>query len=84
MLPVSKMTKAPPLGVATSSNSLLQEESGLPMARTSDGFDPDAYKLMEELGYHFSKPPSLRYIIDAKPYGLNDKQKVVQNRVMEL
>jgi len=38
----------------------------------SDGFDPDAYNLIEESGYDFSKPSSPRQVIDAKPYGLND------------
>ena len=58
VLPVSKMTKAPLLGVATSSNSLLQEESGLQIAHTSDGFDPHTYKLMEESEYNFNNSSS--------------------------
>jgi len=52
------MTKAPFLGVVTSSKDLLEEESNLLMVHTSDEFDPDTYKLMEESGYNFSKPPS--------------------------
>jgi len=39
---------------------------------TSDGFDLFAYKLMKMSGYDFSKPTSLAYVIDAKPYGLNN------------
>jgi len=62
------MTKAPFSGVATSSNGLLQEESNLPMVHTSDGFDPNAYKLMEESRYDFSKLASLGHVIDAKAY----------------
>ena len=42
------------------------------MVHTSDGFDLDAYKLIEESRYDFSKPPSPGNIIDAKPYGPND------------
>ena len=47
---------------------------------TSDGFNPDTYKLMEKSGYDFSKPPSLGHIIGAKPYGPNDAQKIVQKQ----
>ena len=78
------MTKAPLPGVATSSKGLLQEESDLPRMSTSDGFDSNAYEQMKKLEYEFSKPPSQRYIIDAKPYGPNDKEKWYRNRVMEL
>jgi len=84
VLPISKTTKAPLPSVASSSKGLLQEESDLPMVCTSDGFNSDAYKLMEESGYDFSKPPSLGHIIDAKPYGLNDKQKMVQKQGDEI
>ena len=74
---VSKMTKAPLLGVATSSKGLFQEESNLPTMRISNGFDPKASKLMEESGYDFSKSPSQGHIIDAKPYGPNEVHKIV-------
>ena len=80
MLQVRKMTKAPFLSVATSSKGLLQEETNMPTVHTSNGFDSDAYKLMDELGYNFSKLPSLGHIIDAKPYGSNDVRKIVQNQ----
>ena len=73
------MTKAPFLGVPTSFKGFLYEESNLPTVHTSDGFDSDAYKLMDESRYNFSKPPSPRHIIDAKPYGPNDTQKMVEN-----
>jgi len=78
VLPVSKMTKAPFLVVVTSFKGLFQEESNLPIVHTSDGFDSDAYKLMEELGYNFSKLPSPGHVIDEKPCGPNDAQKMVQ------
>jgi len=41
------MAAAPFPSFVASSKGLLQEEGGLPKARTSDGFDPDAYKLMK-------------------------------------
>jgi len=75
--PVSKMTKAPFPGIITSSKGLLQEGSSLPMVHTRDGFDLNAYKLMKKLEYDFSKPSSLGRVIDAKPYGPNDAQKMV-------
>jgi len=65
-------------GVAASSKGLLYEESDLPVVRTSDGLDLDVYKLMDKSGYDFSKPPSLRHVIDTKPYGPNDVQTMVQ------
>ena len=47
------------------------------MVHTSDGFDPDAYKLIEESEYDFNKLPSLGHVIDAKALGLNEAQKRV-------
>ena len=47
---------------------------------TSDGFNPDAYKLIEESGYVFNKPPSTGNVIDTKPYGPKDMQKRVQKK----
>jgi len=66
------MTKAPLPGVVTCSKGLLQEESDLLTVSTSYGFDLDAYKLMEESGYEFTKQLSLGHVIDPKPYGPND------------
>jgi len=39
------------------------------MEHTSNGFDLDAYKLMEAPGYDFNKLPSPGDVIDTKPYG---------------
>ena len=50
------------------------------MVHTSDGFDPNAYKLMEESGSDFRKPPSSGYVIDIKPYGPNREPKMVQEQ----
>jgi len=44
---------------------------------TNDGFDLNAYKLVEKFGYDFSKSPSLGYVIEAKPYGVNDLEKMI-------
>ena len=52
--------------------ALKHPESNLPTVHTSNGFDPDTYKLMDELGYHFSKPPSPGHVIDSNPYEPND------------
>ena len=68
----------PLLGVTTSSKSLLHEESDLLAMCTSGGFDLDTYKVMEESGYDFTKPLSLGHIIEAKPYGPTDTQKIMQ------
>ena len=50
----SKLTKAPLPGFVASSKGSLEEESELPKMCTSDGFDPNAYKLMKRSGYNFS------------------------------
>jgi len=52
----------------------------MPIVHTSDEFDPDTYKFMEELGYDLNEPPSLRHVIDAKPYEPNDTRKMVQKQ----
>jgi len=74
----SKSTKAPLPSFVTSSKGLLQEESDLPRVCTSNVFNPNACKLMEKFGYEFSEPPSLGHVIEEKPYGLNDMQKIIQ------
>jgi len=84
VLPVSKMTKAPLPGVLNSSKGLLQEEGNLLMARTSEGFNPDAFKLMKESGHNFSKSPSPGHVIDTKPDERNDAQKMVQKQGDEI
>jgi len=74
---IRKMTKAPFPGVVAFAKGVLQEKSNLPTVYTGDGFDPDAYKSMEESGYDFSELPSLGHVIDAKPYEPNDAKKMV-------
>jgi len=84
VLPASNMANAPFPSVATSSKGLLQEESHLLMVYTSDWFDPDAYTLMEELGYDFNKSPSPRHVINAKLMGPIMHKKWYKNKVTEL
>jgi len=67
-------------GFGAFSGGLIQEEGGLPKAHISDVFDLNAYKLMKRPGYDFSKPPLLGNVIDARPYGLNDTQKMIQKQ----
>jgi len=74
----SKLTKAPLPSFIASFKGLVQEESDLLKMRTSNVFDPNAYKLMKRSGYDYSKPTSLEHVIDSKPYRLNNTQKVVQ------
>jgi len=71
------MTKAPLPDVVTSSKGLLQEKNNLPVVHTSDGFDPNAYKLMQKSRYDISKSPSLLHVIKAKPHGPNDMHKMI-------
>jgi len=75
----NKIAAAPFPGFVASSKRLLQEEGGILKARASDGFDPNAYKLIKRFDYDFSKPPLLRSVIEARPYG-NDTQKMIQQQ----
>jgi len=52
----------------------------LPHARTKEGFDPNAYKLMERAGYDFQNPATLGKVIKVKPHGLNETQKVIHDQ----
>ena len=52
----------------------------VPRVRTSDGLNSNAYKLMKKFGYDFSKPPPLGNIIEARPYGLNNTQNMIQRQ----
>ena len=76
----STVARAPLSGFVVSSKGSLQEESDLPKVRTNDGFDPNAYKLMKKYGYDFDKPISLGHVIEAKPYGINETQKKIQEQ----
>ena len=49
---------------------------------TSDGFNPNVYKLMKKYGYNFNKPPSLGQINEAKPMGLMTRKKWYKDKVV--
>jgi len=76
----SKLIKAPLLGFVASSKGSFQEERDLPKVRTSDGFDPNAYKLMKKSGYDFSQPTPLGHVIEVKPHKLNSTQRASQSQ----
>jgi len=63
-----------------SSKGLLQEEVDLPKVSTEDGFDPNAYKLLRKSGYDFNRPVPLGCVIEAKPYGIYETQKRIQEQ----
>jgi len=74
------LTKASLPSFITSSRGSFQEESDLPWKSTNDRFDLNTYKLMKKFGYDFSKRASLGYLIEAKPYGLNDTKNDIELR----
>jgi len=76
----SRVARTPLSGFVVSSKGSLQEESDLLKVRTDDGFDPNAYKLMKKSGYDFDKPVSLGHVIEAKPHGINETQKKIQEQ----
>ena len=76
----SRVTRSPLSGFIVSSKCSLQEESHLPKVRTHDGFDPNAYRLMKNSSYDFNKPVSLGHVIEAKPHGINETQKKIQEQ----
>ena len=75
-----RVARAPISGFTVSSKGSLQEESDLPKVRTDDGFNPNAYKLMKKSGYESDNPISLGHVIEAKPYGINETQKKIQEQ----
>ena len=74
----SKMATTPPASLLLLLEAYSKNKGGLPKMRTSDGLDSNVYKLMKRSNYNFSKPPLLGNIIEAKPYGLNDTQKMIR------
>jgi len=55
-----------------------KESDGLPSVRTTEGFDPNAYKLMEKAGYDFQNPATLGKVVEVKPHGLTETQRKTQ------
>jgi len=76
----SNVVRAPLTGFIVSSKGSHQEEVNLLNVCTDDGFDPNAYKLLKKSGYNFNKPVPLGYAIEAKPYGINETQKKIQEQ----
>jgi len=54
-----------------------KEGDDLPSAQTREGFDPNAYKLMERAGYDFQNRAALRKVVQAKPHGLTETQRKI-------
>ena len=75
-----KVSRQPLPGFVSSSKALLKEENDLPHTRTKEGFDPNAYKLMERASYDFQNPATLGKVIEVKPHGLNETQKMIQEQ----
>jgi len=48
--------------------------------QTKEGFNPNAYKLMEKTGYDFQNPATLGKVVKVKPRGLNETQKRSKSR----
>jgi len=76
----NKIAVTPFLDFVASYRGPLQEEGGLSKVCTSDGFDQNAFKLMKRSGYDFGKPPVLGIVVEARPYGLNDTQKMIRKQ----
>ena len=52
----------------------------LPNARIEEEFVPNPYKLMEKAGYDFQNPTTLGKVVEAKPHGLNETQRKIQEQ----
>ena len=72
----AKVSRPPLSGFVVSS----EEGDDLPSARTREGFDPNAYKLMEKAGYDFQNPAALGKVVKAKPHGLTETQWKIQKQ----
>ena len=63
-----KVNRPPIPGFVISS----KDSNDLPSVWTKEGFDPNAYKLMEKAGYDFQNPATLGKVVEVKPHGLNE------------
>ena len=70
------MSRPPLSGFVVSS----KEGDDLSSARTREGFDPNAYKLMQRAGYEFQNPAALGKVVEAKPHGLTETQRKIQEQ----
>jgi len=57
-----------------------KEGDDLPSARTRERFDPSTYKLIERAGYDFQNPAALGKVVEAKPHGLTETQRKIQEQ----
>jgi len=74
------VSRHPLPGFVSSSEAFLKEGNDLPHTQTKEGFDPNAYKLMERVGYDFQNSATLGKVIEVKAYGLNETQKMIQEQ----
>jgi len=72
----TKLSRPPLAGFFVSSSG----SDNLPNARTKEGFDPNVYKLMEKACYDFQNPTTLGNVVEAKPHGLNETQRKIQEQ----
>jgi len=57
-----------------------KEGDDLPSVWTREGFDPNAYKLMERVGYDLQNPATLGKVVEVKPHGLTETQRKIQEQ----
>ena len=72
----TKLSRPPLIGFVVSSLG----SDNLPNARTKEGFDPNAYKLMKKASYDFQNPTTLGKVVEAKPDGLNETQRKIEEQ----
>jgi len=72
----TKLSRPPLIGFVVSSLG----SDNLPNARTKEGFDPNAYKLMKKASYDFQNPTTLGKVVEAKPHGLDETQRKIQEQ----
>ena len=64
----AKLSRPPLSGFAISST----KGDDLLSAQTKEGFDPNAYELIERVGYDFQNPATLRKVVEVKLHSLTE------------
>ena len=72
-----KVSKPSHLGFILCSKTLFDKEEDFPNTRMKEGFNLNAYKLMEQAGYDFNNPVVLGKLVDVKTYNLNKMPKKI-------
>jgi len=72
----TKLNRPPLFGFVVSSTG----SDNLPNARTKEGFNLNAYKLMEKVSYDFQNLTTLGRVVEAKPHSLNETQRKIQEQ----